>query len=168
MPDAVELVLAPLADAEVDAIVREQVNPWPSGHELHRAWKPLDPRRWLLPTGQLPIDYLGFLRWSDGASWRNGSREFACFGCEHLRQYLLHYHFPEYMPGAIPFGLDGGGLFCVFDMRSDASHPVFAIGSGAIDWSDAVPLATDFMSFCRGRTKIGDDYYGGLKQRVMP
>ena len=160
---AVGAVLAPLSAGEVAAVVAELRNPWPPTSPHFATYRPLDPSKWSLPRPPLPTSYVDFLAWSDGASWRTGQREFSCFGCKHLREYLLHYHFPQYMPGALPIGLDGGGVFGVFDLRDDPprngpSDAVWAIGSGNLGWEDAVKVADSFVEFCRGRTAVGDVY----------
>jgi hypothetical protein len=155
----VAAVFAPMTAAEIAAIVAHQHNPYPEAHPLHASYRPFDPSGWALPRGRLPADYLGFLAWSDGATWQKGEREFGCFGARHLREYLLHYHFPQYMPGAAPFGLDGGGIFGVFDLRPDgACGGVYAIGSGALDWDDAVRVAGSFAEFCQDTTRVDDLY----------
>lgn len=159
---AVGAVLASLSSTDVSAVVAELRNPWPPTSLHFATYKPLDPSKWSLPRPPLPTRYLDFLAWSDGASWQTGEREFSCFGCKHLREYMLHYHFPEYMPGALPIGLDGGGVFGVFDLRNGPSDAVWAIGSGALDWKDAVKVADSFVEFCRGRRAVGDVYSDGF------
>lgn len=131
---------------------------------MHGTYKPLDPSKWLLPRPPLPREYVEFLLWSDGASWQTGDREFGCFGCKQMREYLLHYEFPEYMPGAVPIGLDGGGVFGVLDLRNGPSEKVWAIGSGALSWDGVVLVAGSFLEFCRGTTPVGDVYDDGLRR----
>lgn len=162
---AIDAVLAPLSPPEIAAVAAELRNPWPPTSPYFASYKPLDPSKWTLPRPPLPPSYLSFLAWSDGASWQTGEREFSCFGCKHLREYLLHYHFPEYMHGALPIGLDGGGVFGVFDLRTGPSDAVWAIGSGNLGWEDATKVANNFVEFCSGRTTIGDLYWDGLKAK---
>jgi hypothetical protein len=162
---AMEAVLAPISSAEVAAVVADLRNPWPPTSPYFATYKPLDPSKWLLPRPPMPKPYVDFLRWSDGASWQTGEREFSCFGCKAVREYMLAYHFPEYMPGALPIGLDGGGVFGVFDLRGGPSDAVWAIESGALDWQDAVRVADGFVEFCRGRTVVGDVYGEGFVAR---
>ena len=66
------------------------------------------------------------------------------------------------MPGALPIGLDGGGVFGVFDLRKGPSDAVWAIGSGASSWENAVLVAKTFVDFCRGRVAVGDVYSEGF------
>jgi len=116
----------------------------------------------LLPSEPLPEDLVAFLCWSDGAAWRTGSREFSSFGCKEIREYMLAYEFPEYMPGAIPLGLDGGGIFCALDLRAGSSSSLYAAGSGNLDWNDVCYLAPTFTDFCRGTSRIADEYFRTL------
>jgi hypothetical protein len=53
-------------------------------------------------------------------------------------------------------------VFGVFDLRSGASDAVWATGSGALGWEDAVKVANNFVEFCRGRTAVGDVYSDGF------
>src|SRR5262245_27087877 len=103
--EAIEGILAPLTEVEIASLPAIRSNPYPTGHACHSSWRRIDPRKWSLPAQPLPDDLVAFLRWSDGATWRTGSREFSCFGCKEIREYMLAYEFPEYMPGAIPLGL---------------------------------------------------------------
>jgi hypothetical protein len=113
-------LFAPITEAEREHTIRDQCNPWPPTHDQHALWRPIDPATWVLPEGPLPASYLGLLAWSDGCGATNGKREFGFLGTKSLREYMLCYHFPEYMPGSVPFALDGGGIFYVFDMREAA------------------------------------------------
>jgi hypothetical protein len=155
---AINAVLAPLSRVEASSIVATLSNPWPPSSPYYSTYIPVDPDAWNLPTQPIPFSYISFLQWADGASWQTGDRQFACFGCKHLREYLLHYHFPEYMPGALPIGLDGDGVFGFFDLRNTSSDTVWAIGSGALDWKYAVKVADSFVQFCRGTRAVGDIY----------
>ena len=161
-PAAIARIFDRVSDDEAAAVVAAQRSPWPANDPRHAAWSPLDPRRWTLPRGPLPKEYQDFLAWSDGASWQTGEREFSCFGCEHLREYLLHYHFPEYLPGVVPIGLDGGGVFGVFNLAESPAGAVWAIESGVPFWEDAVPIAASFEEFCRGTVRLGEAYNAGF------
>jgi hypothetical protein len=158
-PGALDQILAPLSEADIAAIVKSQQNPWPASSPEFGMYRPFDPSRWLIPGPPVPNSNVSFLNWADGASWQTGDREFACFGCKHLREYLLAYHVPQYMPGALPFGLDGGSLFGVFDLRAGSSDAVWAVSTGNLRWRDAVRVADSFVDFCRDTTSVGDLYY---------
>jgi hypothetical protein len=152
----------PLSDEEAYEIARSQRNPFPKKDQLHAAWRPFDPRRWRLPDEPLPPSYLSFHRWSDGGAFVNGDRGFdPFFPCTRLREYLLAYHVPQYMPGALPFAFDGGGCFYLFDMRQDpvgGEYPVLYVGAGNLGYEDAVPVASSFVEACKGTTDPADSY----------
>ena len=91
----------PLSEEEVQAINASQSNPFPSGNPLHATYKPFDPRQWRLPSRLLPPSYLTFLGWSNGGEFTNGDRRFGFFSTADLREFLLSYHVPQYMPGSL-------------------------------------------------------------------
>ena len=139
---------APMSAAEVAAIKAD--------HPLHATYRRFDPANWRIPDRQLPASYRDFLLWSNGGSFSNGSRWFDPFlSAEALREYLLAYHVPQYMPGALPFAMDGGGGFYLFDLRADpvdGEYPIFFIHAGNLGWDDATPVAPTFPDACRGTT----------------
>lgn len=151
-----------LSDEEADEIARSLTNPFPKSDPLHFSWRPFDPRRWTLPSGPLPRSYLSLLRWSNGGAFSNGDRNFDPFlPCDRLREYLLCYHVPQYMPLALPFALDGGGNFYLFDMRQnpvEGEYPVLYVGAGNLDYEDAVLVASSFVEACRGMTDPAERY----------
>jgi hypothetical protein len=80
----------------------------------------------------------------------------------------LAYHLPEYMPGALPFAFNGGGVFYLFDLRepadADGQYPVVAVHAGNLGWAtheegyppECWPVADGLEQACRGRTNIED------------
>jgi hypothetical protein len=53
------------------------------------------------------------------------------------------------MPDALPFALNGGGWFYVFDMRRDhpsKEYPILFTECGVLNYADAYPLGDSFMS----------------------
>lgn len=148
----------PPTPTEVATIIARQSNPFAVNDPLYSAYQPLDPTDWQMPSAPLPPTYLEFLRWSDGPWIRQGQREFGFFGTLSLRDCLLGYHFPYCMPGAVPLGLDGGGLFAVLDTRNGPAeeYPVLAAAAGVLDYSESKVLAASFLGFCKGTTSVAD------------
>jgi hypothetical protein len=152
----------PLSPREVQAVNASQSNPFPKTDPLHAVYRPFDPRKWQLPSRPLPPTYLDFLRWSNGGTFVNGKRTFnPIFPTSTVRDYLVGYNVPQYMPGALPFALDGGGCFYLFDMRRDpveGEYPVLYVGAGNLGYDDAVRVARSFVNTCKGKTDPGDRY----------
>lgn len=101
----------------------------------------------------LPSSYQDFLLWSNGGWARTGHREFGLFDTQSVVEHLENYEFSEYMAGATPFALDGGGIFYVFDFRGsliDGECPIWVCGSGANTWADAAVIASSFLEVCQG------------------
>ena len=76
-----------------------------------------------------------------------------------MREYLLAYHVPQYMPRALPFAFDGSGRFYLFDMRDrpiQGEYPVLYVGAGSLRYEDAVAVASSFVEACRGTTDPAD------------
>jgi len=155
-------VFAPLTRAECAELVAVQQNPFRPTDSLHAHWKPVDPEKWQLPTGRLPPSFLDLLRWSDGPNCLVGKREFQFFGTASLREMLLAYQVPEYMPGSVPFAFNGGGIFTLFDMRQPpiaGEYPILVASSGNLDYVDAVKIAESFPEVCQQRWNVEDVLY---------
>ena len=130
---------SPLTDIERSEIA-VQINPFRQSTPEYTAWLPVTPTKWRLPECDLPNDFKDFLRWSNGGWARTGEREFGFFGIAGIRDYMLRYLFPEYLPGAVPFAFNGGGIFYAFDVRhapEDGEFPIIAVASGVLDIADS-------------------------------
>lgn len=143
-------VLAPLTKSEIAEINSQQKNPFPASSPLYEEYQPFDPSKWYIPVRPFPDAFVDFLRWSNGGNFLRGEREFGIFGTMSIREYLLAYQIPEYMPGAVPFAFDGGGEFYLFDMREemiDGEYPIVMSHSGSLGWDedDAVIIADTFL-----------------------
>ena len=154
----------PITPAEVREVNHRQSNPFPPTDPAHAKYGLLDPSVWVIPSGPLPPSYLDFLRWSNGGEFRTGARWFQFFGTPLVRHMMLAYHLPEYMPGALPFAFNGGGIFYLFDMRKAAvkgEYPVVCASAGALRWKrDQCKLvAKSFLAACRGTVDIGKLFY---------
>ena len=153
----------PLSPDEIAAINAQQRNPFPVNDPLYASYRPFDPSAWIIPNRPLPPAYLAFLRWSDGGEFRTGERWLGFFPATEVRELLLAYCVPQYMPGVLPFALDGGGIFYVFDMRqppTGGEYPVLITAAGNLGYDDARLLATSFLEACRDTTEPGRLLHG--------
>ena len=108
---------------------------------------------------ELPAGYVELLTLSNGGGISIGDREIAFFKKQSLREYLVEYQFPIYMPAALPFGLNGGGVFYVFDMRkpaTNAEYPILAAASGNLSYDDAPTIAHSMHELFADKTNIED------------
>ncbi len=148
-------------EGEINRFLADLRRPVSAGEldDLREAWQkmriaPLDAKTWRFPERSLPAAYLEFLRWSNGgaAGFTNGQREFGFLTTRNLREYMVAYEFPEYMPDALPFAMNGGGWFYVFDMRQDprdGEYPVLFTHSGELSYDEAYPLGDSFVAVLR-------------------
>ncbi|MCE9531488.1 MAG: SMI1/KNR4 family protein [Planctomycetes bacterium] len=154
----------PLSAAEIAEVNRSQQNPHAVGDPLHARYRPFDPSIWLMPNRPLPADYLSFLRWSNGGWCRTGEREFGFFPTVDpkggVRAMMLAYHVPQYMPGALPFAFNGGGVFYLFDMRAATAenYPVVCASAGNLGWGkeECWLVADSFLEACQGDSNVED------------
>lgn len=153
----------PLSDEELAYVNGSQQNPFPKNDPLYTAYRPFDASLWTIPNRPLPPAYLEFLRWSNGGEFRTGEhwlQFFAALNRIHgVRAMLLGYCFPQYIPGALPFAMSGGGTLYLFDMRRDAiagEYPVVCSRFGNLGWEpdEAIRVAESFEEVCRGRTCV--------------
>jgi hypothetical protein len=160
VPGASEAVLVnltaslarPLSSGELGAVNGTQRNPFPINDHGHSSWHPFSAETWVLPRGPLPPSYLAFLQWSNGGEFRAGKRWFQFVTAGEVRSTLLSYHFPQYMPGALPFAMDGDGGFYVFDMRRapiGGEYPILTVVAGNLGYDEAKHLASSFIAACR-------------------
>jgi hypothetical protein len=153
--DALEwLRKQPLRADEIAAVNATQRNPFDVTDPLHASYRPFDPGKWVMPTGPLPDSYRSFLRWSNGGEFRTGERWFQFFPLQEVRELLLGYHVPQYMPGALPFASDGGSVLYLFDMRNppvDGEYPVLVASTGRLDYEAARSVGASFPAACAGK-----------------
>jgi hypothetical protein len=154
----------PLSQVERDAVTLNHI---PVAHRtvpLPPVQLPFDIDLWVMPKRKLPQSFLAFLRWSNGGYFRNGTRQFAnIFSTVEIREMMLAYEFPQYMPQAVPFAFDGGGCFYSFDLRNEPLHdeyPIVFCGAGSLDYDEATLVATTFVAACSGRVDPRDQGEG--------
>ncbi|MFD1885529.1 SMI1/KNR4 family protein [Paenibacillus wenxiniae] len=140
-----------LSAEEIKQVQDQQRNPFPHNSPLYSQYTPLDATHWSFPQQPLPSSYLQLLRWSNGGEYQTGARTFQLFGINELREMNLTYEVLHYMPGAISFGMDGGGNHYLFDMRNDlidGEYPILLASSGNLDYDDALYAADSLMELC--------------------
>lgn len=94
---------------------------------------PFDPSLWQMPADRpIPESYVSFVRWSNGGNFEQGDRYFQMWGVG-LRDMMLAFSTPEYVPGFVPFAFNGGGVMYGFDMREppvDDEYPIVCMHTG--------------------------------------
>ena len=152
---------AALNAEEITRIQRGQKNPFTANHALYQNWRPFDPNAWRFPQCPLPASLLQWLSQSNGGNFCKGKREWGLFGSADIRTMMLDYHEPQYMPLAIPIGLDGSGNFFMLDMRQAPTHgeyPVVAAAAGNLGWAadECAFVAPNLMQAVHGEIAIED------------
>ena len=139
-------VFAPLTYKEIDSLISEHEKAVGEGSFD----PPFDPSAWKLPKPHLPESYLNFLRFSNGGYFAGTSRDLdPLFAANQVREYMLAYSIPRWMPLSCPIGFDGGGTFYLLDMRDTSSageYPILFSHAGNLGYEDAVVLADSFAS----------------------
>ncbi|MCE9566910.1 MAG: SMI1/KNR4 family protein [Planctomycetes bacterium] len=97
----------------------------------------------------LPAEYLELLRLSNGghaslAGYPSYSRIWPAQTAIESNQ---DYEVPEWVPGFVAFGDDGGEVLIGFDTRAGSPYPVRAVPFVPMAWSDATDVAGDFKEF---------------------
>ena len=145
----------PLTGEETQTIRQiQRANPYPVEDPRHASYRPTDPATWPMPAGDLPASYLDFLRWSNGGDFRTGQCWFHFYPTRELRPLSLGYAVPQYLPGALLFGSDGGDLFYLFDLRQppeQGEYPIRVARSGYLGYEKTAVIATSFLQLCQGR-----------------
>jgi hypothetical protein len=156
----------PLSAAEIAEVNRFQRNPFSASDPHHATWAPFDPSGWQMPDRPVPASYVSFLRWSDGGTFRNGDRYFQMYGTG-LRQMMIDRNIPQYMPRALPFAFNGGGVMYMFDMRKKAikgEYPIICASAGCLTFDPhySPRVANSFLEVCQGRFNVERLRFGGI------
>ena len=95
---------------------------------------------------RFPDDYRAFLRWSDGGAGWIGTAYADFWSTDELPKRNADYEIPEWVPGAVGIGSDGGGECYALDYRANASAPrlVFLPFIGMDDADSAWVLGESF------------------------
>ena len=124
-------------------------------------------RTWKIPKFILPKEYKELLCFANGGLITNGEREFGFFGFREIREYYVHYQFPQYLKEALPIGFNGGGVFYAYDLRAkDSQPPVIAVASGNLCWEDSVVLGNSLDEVFTKSTNIEDELYAMYDSEV--
>ena len=150
----VESVFAPLTDSEIEDLVHEHKKIVGDGNFD----PPFDPSLWQLPNHKLPDSYLEFLRFSNGGFFGGENRDLdPLFTTHQVREYMLAYSIPHWMPKSCPIGFDGGGTFYLLDMRKSSKindYPVLLAHAGNLGYDNAMRIADSFAELLE--TKLGE------------
>lgn len=147
----------PLSEQELAEIKKQQRNPFHATNPMYELYTPIDPSKWTIPNKRLPAAYIAFLQYSNGGEFGQGERYFQFFNSDELRAMMLAYEFPEYMPGSVPFAMDGCGHHYIWDMREDPArdeYPILVSHSGNLGYDDAMLVATSFVELCQGTVSV--------------
>ncbi|AMV29979.1 hypothetical protein VT84_36640 [Gemmata sp. SH-PL17] len=158
----------PLTADEIARVNGTQRNPWLPTDPQYATWEPFDPAAWVMPADRpIPPSYLSFVRYSNGGSFQNGKRLFQMWGTG-LREFLICYNVPQYMPLVVPFAFNGGGVMYLFDMREPpdvhGEYPIICAGAGALDFDphESPRIAGNFLEICCGRFNVERLRFGGV------
>lgn len=159
----------PASDADIVEFAQSVFAPLSANdiRELHAEHKtavgddvfdpPFDPASWQLPKRPLPESYLTFLRYSNGGFFAGQNRDLdPLFNTREVRDYMLGYSVPHWMPMSCPIGFDGGGTFYLLDMRLEPQindYPVLFAHASNLGYDDAVTLANSFAELVN--TQLG-------------
>jgi hypothetical protein len=122
-----------------------------------------DPCQWKLPSRPIPKSILSLLAWSNGGEFRTGERWIQLFPALNpwhgIRAMMLAYHIPHWMYGALPFAMNGGGIFYLFDMRQDAlngEYPIVCAQAGNLGFAadECVRVAESLYELCNGTQNV--------------
>ena len=102
-----------------------------------------------------PHSWLSFMTWSNGGDFISGDRAFQdMFSLEQVREFTTVYGIPCFLPGAIPFAMDGGGALYLFDARETSAAeecPIVFCHSSEVEggWGAVARLEDSFLECCR-------------------
>ena len=100
---------------------------------------------------ELPPDYLAFLRLSNGGEGDLGTAPgwFSLWPAEEVAELNAAYEVPDFLPGFVAFGSDGGGEMLAFGADGQTWGRVYAVPFIPMEAASATAIAPDFASFVR-------------------
>ncbi len=95
---------------------------------------------------RIPSDYLGFLKFSNGAEGEIGSHYLVIWSIQDVISLNQAYSVEKYAPRCMLFGSDGGNEGYGFDYRIK-SPIIVNLPFIDMDWSNAITKGNDFLDF---------------------
>ncbi|MEN7547203.1 SMI1/KNR4 family protein [Rapidithrix thailandica] len=149
----------PLSDVEIDDLKKNDIKPSYWTDKTYGEWKPKKFEDWTFPKGNFPKEFIELIKGYSGCCFIKGEREFSIFAPNELRKMNIAYELPEYIDGAVSFGLDGSGNHIIFDMRpedKDTEYKIYGVHSSYLEWEGAKLIANDFREFINGTENIDE------------
>lgn len=95
---------------------------------------------------KFPAEYAEFLKITNGGEGFIGESYAILYPVEELASANEDYNAPEFAPGLLIFGSDGGGEAFGLDTRTPDS-PIVMVSLVGLDWKEAKPLGAVFSEF---------------------
>jgi hypothetical protein len=95
---------------------------------------------------RLPLDYLDFLRSSNGAEGEVGDSYLGLWPAEEILSSNEGYNVREFVPGLLLFGSSMGGVAYAFDGRG-AETSIVEVPFDSMDLSDVIPRGNTLEEF---------------------
>ena len=94
---------------------------------------------------EFPAGLRGVLVDANGVVYWDGVREIQFLGTRGMIEAYEDHDFPEFMPGAFPFAMDGSGHFLV--LARGRGEEVHVVHAGALSWEDSRKIASSLEEF---------------------
>ncbi len=110
------------------------------------------------PMG-LPEEYLALLRFCNGGGGELGVEPgwFQLWPAEEVLALNQDYGVPEFLPGFLGFGSNGGGELLALDLRSGPPYAVVMVPFTPMDIDEAVTIADTFSNFLQALGRVCPD-----------
>ena len=97
-------------------------------------------------NAELPREYKGFLRSSNGGDGFVGKKYVILWSVDELPSMNQSYEVQKYVPGLLVFGSSGGGEAYGFDTRFP-DWPIVQVPFVGMEWAVAEPMGSSFSEF---------------------